>query len=464
LRLQAEIGWLPEVAPALIRNILLPRGIDEALRGSDHHPLAHANLVAAGLESLIHTPVQNRAASQLNLLATSVQKIEVEACQVLLNNYRSTAGFPSIEMYEARDALSAQFRYYKDVGLRFLSRYARNTQEELFGELLESTPVTPSLVHEWIDAFQHETKAELDSLIENVEDVCKRVELRLARRATAVQVSAGIDELIKSLQILDRSIYPIWRSHLRRGLPYWRFSDVVILVRNLIIRVTNEYQDFHRALQHVQALLRLKSLDEDLKRTLNQDQMQVIEGLYVPGPQHSPNILAGQRTQPSDTPVATHEGSGQTRWIGRLVTLAIVIWIGTAIFGGDDPVRNAGQPTEVSSSVSTGSVCAGFDFWFQQTNSRYDQSVSIYNNLDPYPLDYELSSAIARIEANITAQERATRPSSADAYNRAVVRYMEFMADTLSDPTQSGLQWDSINDRLLSDVQSEGNALLNRCG
>ncbi|MFO1322030.1 MAG: hypothetical protein U1F52_20680 [Burkholderiales bacterium] len=254
-RLNAEIRWLPGVAPAHARAFLnsLHTRVD-LLRGRNTlPPLANANLIAAAFELLSLDMGADLWCEWIVALATKVEAIDPEEVLASINRDRASAGFPIIgELEPVEVALRERRRRFSEVVCKALDELPSEELLAVVGRIVAGTTDSgedhaPQLIHDIVDRYELHAGQFLDPEAENIEKLIEAI------RRDAPLGEAELQRLVRRLDELvrrwDSVAQPIQLSKKAQGLMDERSQRLAVKVRSLSVDLFNEHQMLETAMR-----------------------------------------------------------------------------------------------------------------------------------------------------------------------------------------------------------------------
>lgn len=295
-RLAAEISWFPGISPAKTKQLITRLESDTAsLRDlKESSGIVRFNLLTAALPKLQETRSANLSQWVFEI-ARSFEDIEIEELCKSINEDRAVSGFPEVTDHSwVENEIGVLRTECKKIinsalaQLRIADRTATLTFmiESATGEGNESAPV---LIHDLIDDYELETKAELEKGESKINGLVENIKKQATEGASDESLSAMIAELLSTLEVWDKTAQPIQVNKKSQGLDHDTSQSVAWMVRGLAIHLYNEHRMLEFAQRIISSLQKLFSelldvselTEKDAETLKNLEQNQVRERLYA---------------------------------------------------------------------------------------------------------------------------------------------------------------------------------------
>jgi len=247
-RLSAEIAWFPGISPASVTELLSILDSDfTALKNvSEYSGLVRFNLLIAGL-SRVHEAKGTNLAQWVLYIAQSFKEIEIIGLCKAINEDRSVSGFPEITDCSWIDnELSERNKTGRNIINQALKALPTDDRIATLTYIIESATDegnkhAPVLIHDLIDDYEIESKAELEKGEAAIKALVEKIKIHAGSGASVTSLSAMVDELITTLESWDKTAQPIQVSKKSLGLNHDLSQRIAIMVRGLAIHLYNEY-------------------------------------------------------------------------------------------------------------------------------------------------------------------------------------------------------------------------------
>ena len=248
-RLEAEIGWLPGLAPKRISEAISVLEREPAkVRGLGNLPsLARANLLADGLIRVVEQLPKREVAQWIVELADAHDDIEADQTVTLLNEERLVAGFPAISDPQIVDAeLQSRRRYYKQAIKRALDQLATPLLVEVVTIAVDEATdngdsQAPILIDDLVDGFEVEAQGFLERETKNIEVLVQGVRSAVERDEGHEHIGRLVSQLEEVVKNWDRVVQPIQVSARSRGTSHDPSHEIAGEIRGLAVHLFNEH-------------------------------------------------------------------------------------------------------------------------------------------------------------------------------------------------------------------------------
>ncbi len=249
-RLEAEIGWLPGLAPKRISEAISVLEREPAkVRGLGNLPsLARANLLADGLIRVVKQLPNKREVSRWIVeLANVHDDIEAEQTITLLNEERSVARFSPISDLQVVDTeLRGRRRYYKQAIKRALDQLATPLLVEVVTIAVDEATdngdsQAPILIDDLVDDFEVEAQGFLERETKNIEVLVQGVRSAVERDEGHEHIGRLVSQLEEVVKNWDRVVQPIQVSARSRGTSHDPSHEIAGEIRRLAVHLFNEH-------------------------------------------------------------------------------------------------------------------------------------------------------------------------------------------------------------------------------
>lgn len=286
-RLEQEISWLPELSQAQTSNVLslVASGDLQALiETSKHAPeLAKANILA-------HSAGAGAGAGNVNdtlfhALVSAWDEIDQENILTFLNDNRLSAGFPSVERPQMRNALVELEKHHARsaaVGIWSLERPGEVMDRIVEAELRRHP--SSSFLEQFVRSYDTLSEADLARISDEIDKVISDAE------NTDADLEALVTRASDLLVRWDDVNQPVQVYEQHQGHEEGRSKRVYEKLRSLCLDLANNRSEFAEARRLSEALLRtfpeLESVAEVLKGDVaaleNLDEQHKLHEKYKP--------------------------------------------------------------------------------------------------------------------------------------------------------------------------------------
>lgn len=245
-RLQAELGWLPGVAPAtasqVVEDCLNDPGSSLPTQGLPS--LAEANLRASVLERLnVHD--HHHLTKIILQFAQVVEELSPPDIVRDINEDRSVSGFPQIrDVGVVEEELAERRHEFRSAVLRMLDRIPSEMLVDVLTAVAEFSSrmgqhQAPALVDDLVDTYRVEAQDFLEKETENIDEL-----IELAARSAPSGRNA-VRPVLRKLSAVtrnwDRVAQPIQISFKARGQHHPASQEVAMRIRNLAVELHNDH-------------------------------------------------------------------------------------------------------------------------------------------------------------------------------------------------------------------------------
>lgn len=282
-RLEQEISWLPELSLAQTTNVLSLVGsgdLEALIETSKHAPeLAKANILAhfAGTGNVNDT--------LFHALASAWDEIDQENILTFLNDNRLSAGFPSVERPQMRNALVELERQHARsaaVGIWSLDRPGEVMDRIVEAELRRHP--SSSFLEQFVRSYDTLSEPDLARISDEIDEVISDAE------NTDADLKALVTRASDLLVRWDDVNQPVQVYEQHQGHEEGRSKRIYEKLRSLCLDLANNRSEFTEARRLSEALLRtfpeLESVAEVLKGDVaaleNLDEQQKLHEEYKP--------------------------------------------------------------------------------------------------------------------------------------------------------------------------------------
>lgn len=273
-RIEAEIGWLPGIAPSRIPPILhqLSAGSGDEIDLSKFDGLAKANVAAA---IMANAAEQDEATVRALLIALSNAAEEIDADRLIrdINEEREVAGFSSITNIDLLEAtLENQRRVWLEAVSEYLDRLLTSTLIEALSHAVEEAAKSgamPRFLDDVVDGFALRIEPFLESETEGADALIAKATVLAGNRPDAIDPL--IDGLADLLATWERVTKAVQTSLVARGQTHRPSHDLGWKVRDLSLTLFNEH-DLVAETERVSGLVaRYFSTLPDISERVSQD-------------------------------------------------------------------------------------------------------------------------------------------------------------------------------------------------
>lgn len=248
-RLAAEIGWLPELGPKRIAEVLsiLEREPSKVRALGGLPSLARANLLADGLVRVVEQLPQGEVASWIVELAGAHEEIEPEKTVTVLNEERAVAGFPAVSDLQTVDAeLQNRRQYYRQAIKKALDKLPAASLVDVVTMAVDKATgngnrQAPILIDDLVDSFEVEAQTFFETETKNISVLVRGVRNFVEGDAERMEIDRLISQLENVVKNWDRVAQPIQVSARSRGTSHRLSYEVARDIRTLAVELFNDH-------------------------------------------------------------------------------------------------------------------------------------------------------------------------------------------------------------------------------
>ena len=292
-RLDAELRFLPGVRTDEIEAICSALKKDlasvvnwpaEKLSG-----IARSNVMIAAVSS-IDLSTSAKAPSLIPLIwdaAKSFDQQTIEQIEAQINQSRTAARFPSVKDTARMSDILQDIRreYLKNITTAFDSLRTAEVIDVLSKELSlveserakSSGSVIPALLEDLMNSYEiaaqvfiNKEKETADRLISEIPQGCKEMEMTSGSVMLLQQLQELVQKWVTVIGILDR-------FHLLKGESYEPTRSLFVHIRQLAVKLSNEYQCFQASKGITEKILRPLAFDSERTKATEEDLRKLCE-------------------------------------------------------------------------------------------------------------------------------------------------------------------------------------------
>ncbi|WP_417547014.1 hypothetical protein [Marinobacter segnicrescens] len=247
-RLEAELAWLPGLAPKKAAEILeiIERNPGNLFSVENVMPSARCNAVASALDRshFSEPPVMT---DWLLELCWAFEDIDADHLRNVINEERVVSGFPEItDLSVVESGIADRKNHYRQVMRNALDKMnSENLVIAITDAIEKATELGeapgPKLLAELVDTYEVEAQDFLAREEENIKFLLTRLEEALELELTDKDLEPIIERLCQVTRNWDFVAQPIQVSLKSRGLPHEASQRTAYSVRNMAITLFNDY-------------------------------------------------------------------------------------------------------------------------------------------------------------------------------------------------------------------------------
>jgi len=252
-RVAAELAWLPGVSPKRASDLL--RMVGEAPEAvwqqNGLPPLAHANLIAAALESPSTKLSPDQWAERLVSYGWIVEGVELSDVLRDINEDRAVAKLSLVRGIESLEGeYAARARAFRDAAKSALAQLETRELVEVMKRTVDAATASgtdhgPLLIDELVDAYALESSNFLEKEKENLVALIEHIGGQAANGERAV--SPLLDRLAEVLTNWDSVAQPIQVSMRSRGMRHDLSFELAHRIRSMGVDLANNHGMFEAA-------------------------------------------------------------------------------------------------------------------------------------------------------------------------------------------------------------------------
>ena len=247
-RLQAEVAWLPGLAPRKAEKYveLLDDELSEYIHSlRSEQPIVKANLIAAVLDVLFEDEANSLWVELIIELAVAADNIDSDVLLRQINEDRQLAGFPEVQGVEALDEpFEVQKKYYRESVKDALDRMDSEKLLDVVGLVAKEATENgaqhaPILIDEIIDSYRLEVSGFLEAESQNISKVVDAIK-DCAEHSTD-KFPQYFGQLEKLVRNWSRVALPIQLSMKSRGMEHDLSHNTGYAIRGAGLKLFNEH-------------------------------------------------------------------------------------------------------------------------------------------------------------------------------------------------------------------------------
>lgn len=284
-RLSAEISWLPGISPKRASDLisLLEDDPGAIKNQSNIPPLSLANLLAASFERIAPETDAMAWVDWIDLLAETVEEIDLDDIIRDINEDRAISGFPEVtSLGDIEAAVTRRKRYYTDAIKNAMNRLPSKKLVKVVTDVVEAATEEGeihacALIDEIVDSYEIEAQSFLNQEAENIIQLAETTRLA-ASRGLRDHIPPLLDKIDKTVRNWDAVAQPIQVSRKSCGLDHKMSTDLAHTIRDLGINLFNEHNMLEAAQQITETLqIVFAELPEVVDRL--EEDVSTIEGI-----------------------------------------------------------------------------------------------------------------------------------------------------------------------------------------
>ena len=246
-RLEAEISFFPG-------NTGMGKKIFSSFRSKKYdltnmknewklNSLSYANLIA-NLIDKNNSDFEN--IYLIRLLIKTFNEFDLSEIKFLINEDRSTSGFPEVENNkDIEDQINSRKSFYLGCIKKYTSELKLNIYSSLLVSLIEETNAIkePILLSGLIDSFELQFKQYVLTEEEKVTSIIENIKTMTSSDYTKSALKKLVIRLNKELREWDKLVQPIQLSTQKRGLEHIQSKNLGFKVRNLALELNNTHNE-----------------------------------------------------------------------------------------------------------------------------------------------------------------------------------------------------------------------------
>lgn len=245
-RLTAEVAWFPGLSPKRIAHALdqIEQGRSPSLDGLS--PLISANLLVETLKNYTKRGSEDLKFG-IEALVKCVEIIDQTDVLQAINEDRQAAGIPYISdpgLIESE--ISDRMKHYERSATALLEDLPSDEMVAVYEYLIsKSTNNGTDVGHRLIDELIHSYELKTESFLANesirIQQLIELSKVAADKKASEMQVRAGVNEIITALRTWDKVAQPIQIAYKSRGLTHDESHNLAFSARGLGIHLFNKH-------------------------------------------------------------------------------------------------------------------------------------------------------------------------------------------------------------------------------
>jgi len=255
-RLSAETGWLLGVSPKQTEEmfVLLESAPLDLFKVENLSKIARINLLSA---ALIRLPQYNcdELVRWVLEIAKEFDGIEPKELCALISEERAASGFPKISnLSDIEDEIKERREYYRKVFDIALDKLPSAELIKTVTKVIDSNTHTGefqayTLIYDLVDSYEVKAQGFLDKEEKNIKVIIDRLLDAVSSKQPDSQSALIMEQLIKTVKNWDAVAQPIQVSAMSRGSKHQASVDIGHLLRDLSIRLYNDYGKIEFSMQ-----------------------------------------------------------------------------------------------------------------------------------------------------------------------------------------------------------------------
>ncbi len=246
-RLEAEISFFPG-------NTSMGKKIFSSFRSKKYdltnmknvwklNSLSYANLIA-NLINKNNSDFEN--IYLIRLLIKTFNEFNLSEIKSLINEDRSTSGFPEVENNkDIEDQINSRKSFYLGCIKKYTSELKLNIYSSLLISLIEESNATkePILLSGLVDSFELQFKQYVLTEEEKVTSIIENIKTMTSSDYSKSALKKLVIRLNKELREWDKLVQPIQLSTQKRGLEHIQSKNLGFKVRSLALELNNTHNE-----------------------------------------------------------------------------------------------------------------------------------------------------------------------------------------------------------------------------
>ena len=246
-RLEAEISFFPgntNIENKKIFNFIKTKNdLDNLQNIWGLNTLSYANLIA-NLIDKNNSDFEN--IYLIRLLINTFNEFDLSEIKFLINEDRSTSGFPEVENNkDIEDQINSRKSFYLGCIKKYTSELNLNIYSSLLVSLIEESNAIkePILLSGLVDSFELQFKQYVLTEEEKVTSIIENIKTMTSSNYTKSTLKKLVIRLNKELREWDKLVKPIQLSTQKRGLEHKQSKNLGLKVRNLALELNNTHNE-----------------------------------------------------------------------------------------------------------------------------------------------------------------------------------------------------------------------------
>ena len=249
-RLEAEIHWFPGVAPSRIAKIIEKLNVGEGLNlinSGIYYGLSKINIL---MDIISRGPINKDTLQQL-LVNTVNEYNDTNLEEIIsnINNDREVSGFPLVKDKNKIEQLLKKLKaevqseinkrakelppsHYSDLAKDMVTKYMKDSIYDSLG-----------ILDDFLDSYELDNRKNLEDIIDKIQSVLDEIDNQQSLR------TSHYEELVSLMIKFNKIAIPVQINMASKGLVHEGSQTVLSLIRNMAVKLHNEYNQTQEAIR-----------------------------------------------------------------------------------------------------------------------------------------------------------------------------------------------------------------------